>query len=85
MWPQEFFSAFLICNSCPVFLVAPPTPHLLVDSDEREFKKQLLITEQQRISMVYLIQNPKAHVCYLSLLHILPVISDPGAQHCFLF
>lgn len=83
MWPQKTVSAFLICNSCPVFLVATPTPHLLVDCHESKFKKQLLITEQQWIPMVYLMQNPKAHVCHL--LNILPVVSHPGDQYCVFF
>lgn len=85
MWPQKIVSAFLICNSCPVLLVATPTPHLLVDCHESKSKKQLLITEQQWMPMVYLMQNPKAHVCHLSLLNILPVVSDPEDHYCGFF
>lgn len=35
--------------------------------------------------MVYLMQNPKAHVCHLSLLNILPVVSDPEDHYCGFF
>lgn len=59
-------------------------------TDKRKFKKWLfrkwlLNTEQQCVSMVYLIWIHNPHVCHLSLLHILPSIPGPKGQYFIFF